>query len=810
MKRFFKSAAASALSCVMAATAFSGMPVLAAETAALPDWIPDTYEEAVDFLNRYGHTHVNEYVCIVQEAAGENSNYTDQFMVNGMSDSILVSSKIYSVKAEDPGKDDGSEDYYARLRAYENYQNLLKNVGEKGVNEAPKYQVLIFLPNKTGAFSIRVWKEPDFVVDPVESSDGVPAVVNTSIGDMEYTFEQTAAGCTETDLFSWLPDCRTELEDYMLYNGAISLHDDGVVVCTDVNYSTGADLLFGQTGNTFVNWYTANIPRYTVRAPMLAGGESSVSISIYKAKAEGRTVFSQFIGRLFDDSPAKVTTKAVIAKKDGDKMSLKMTEAVPADLNADGNLNNDDLHLISGYLTEGNTLDTAQTILADFNGDKIVDARDLTMIKRKMITESRTPAITTGAAEATTGGWGIGGGGMDSPGVGPEAGDWGGWSEGKSGWDGPGESNGILDPTVPAIQPSSGVLTAGEWNDNENWEFFSELVHKGLVTFPSFGMDPVYRVALTVTNNGEPVPNQRVTMTGGTAEWSAVTDRSGVALLFYSKEDAGKEMTVEADGKTILTFTAPEEKSDQTGILVPDTAYTAELNADFTNYDKTEVMFIIDTTGSMGDEIAYLQKDFEKIAEDVDTGDISFSVNFYRDEGDDYVTRCNPFTDDVSEVIRLIDNERADGGGDLPEAVAQILEETLVQGDWHQGTNKIAFLIFDAPPHKGDKENKQIEAAVKAAAAKGIRVVPVVASNADRDTELFARALSIMTNGNYVFLTDDSGVGGSHLEPIIGEYTVELLHDIIVRNILEAAGFTAQDTWTVPQEQEGQTEQPAA
>ena len=61
--------------------------------------------------------------------------------------------------------------------------------------------------------------------------------------------------------------------------------------------------------------------------------------------------------------------------------------------------------------------------------------------------------------------------------------------------------------------------------------------------------------------------------------------------------------------------------------------------------------------------------------------------------------------------------------------------------------------------------------------------MPVVASNAERETELFGRALAIMTNSNYVFLTDDSGIGDSHLEPIIGDYKVELLHDIIVRNI---------------------------
>jgi len=45
--------------------------------------------------------------------------------------------------------------------------------------------------------------------------------------------------------------------------------------------------------------------------------------------------------------------------------------------------------------------------------------------------------------------------------------------------------------------------------------------------------------------------------------------------------------------------------------------------------------------------------------------------------------------------------------------------------------------------------------------------------------------VAICTGAPYVFLTDDSGIGGSHLEPIIGDYEVEKLHDVIVRIINE-------------------------
>ena len=126
----------------------------------------------------------------------------------------------------------------------------------------------------------------------------------------------------------------------------------------------------------------------------------------------------------------------------------------------------------------------------------------------------------------------------------------------------------------------------------------------------------------------------------------------------------------------------------------------------------------------------------------------------------------------------------SEGGGDEPEAVAQILKETITDNDeWSEDAAKVAFMIFDAPPHEGTEDT--LKQAVETTARKGIRLVPVVASNSTRDTELFGRAIAITTNGTYVFLTDDSGIGETHLEPIVGDYTVELLHDVIVRIISE-------------------------
>ena len=180
----------------------------------------------------------------------------------------------------------------------------------------------------------------------------------------------------------------------------------------------------------------------------------------------------------------------------------------------------------------------------------------------------------------------------------------------------------------------------------------------------------------------------------------------------------------------------------------------------------------------MADELLFLQSEFTAITEKVGTDHTRYSVNFYRDEYDEYVTKCNPFSTDIKTIQKNLNNEIADGGGDYPEAVSDALTETMFASDWSEESVKLAFMIFDAPPHSGKEQ--ELLAAAQEAAKKGIHIIPVISSDSDRDTELFGRAIAITTDGSYVFLTDDSGIGNSHEEPVIGSYEVRPLYDIIV------------------------------
>ena len=200
-------------------------------------------------------------------------------------------------------------------------------------------------------------------------------------------------------------------------------------------------------------------------------------------------------------------------------------------------------------------------------------------------------------------------------------------------------------------------------------------------------------------------------------------------------------------------------------------------------------MLMVDTTGSMSDELMYLQEELrdmvERISDDNANLPIRVSVNFYRDEGDEYIVRSYPFTFEIDNAVDSIMDQQAMGGGDTPEAVHTALHAAINEHDWDEHAVKLMFLVLDAPPHEDAQIVDETNKLTAMAAAQGIRIIPVASSGIDKATEYLLRTMAFTTGGTYTFLTDDSGIGGSHIEPTIGDYQVEKLNDMMVRIVNE-------------------------
>ena len=338
----------------------------------------------------------------------------------------------------------------------------------------------------------------------------------------------------------------------------------------------------------------------------------------------------------------------------------------------------------------------------------------------------------------------------------------------------------------------SGLLTAGEWNDLDNWGFWTDLFNENAYyeKMSYWRFFPKKLVAVKVVDeNKVGVANVPVMLLNGRkVEFATKTDNEGYAYCWMNLFDKNglntnnNDLMLIVDGTVIngqLKLTTRNSQKLNVNVVVDKDAKHAN--------SKADVAFIVDATGSMSDEIRFLKSDLSYIIDHASSESnvaIRTAALFYRDKGDAYLTRHDDFKDDVSQTQEFISRQSASGGGDYPEAVHSALEASLEDLSWDDGARaRIAFLILDAPAHYENDIIKSLQKSIKLYAKRGIKLIPVAASGVDKDTEFMLRFFDLATGGTYVFLTDDSGIGNSHIKASVGNYKVEQLADLMVRLI---------------------------
>lgn len=337
-------------------------------------------------------------------------------------------------------------------------------------------------------------------------------------------------------------------------------------------------------------------------------------------------------------------------------------------------------------------------------------------------------------------------------------------------------------PGGNGVNPKAGTITAGEWKDLDNFGLWLEKLSQDewKRMARNRGLDTARMIKVTVKDGGACFNVPVKLMSGDKTLFSARTDINGNAYLFFGEEDQ------------------PDGVSVNGTVTALDGAKELEINAENAGVAAKELdlMLMIDTTGSMGDELEYIKAELSDLVSRIAGADESFSirisVNFYRDEGDLYVVKYFDFRSDVNECLELMKDEHADGGGDYPEAVHTALENAVTGHQWREDAVKLCFFVLDAPPHNESEIqgiNKNILDSLRAAAENGVRIIPVASSGVDLDTEIVLRSFAVMTGGTYVFITNDSGIGGGHKEAEVGEHVVETLNECMIRIACEYCGI---------------------
>lgn len=357
----------------------------------------------------------------------------------------------------------------------------------------------------------------------------------------------------------------------------------------------------------------------------------------------------------------------------------------------------------------------------------------------------------------------------------------------------PSEGNPVYTPPDQQFAP----LQAGEIDDNEEFGGYLQyrLDFQKFLGYPVSDRDISERHIIQVTTqNGSPVLGAEVLVYDGQRLVTALrTTATGTAYFFPRAYGAnGATFSVDVSkGQSSTNFTISREQTNMT--------WPVTLNVQPTRPPvQLDVVFLIDATGSMSDEISQLKDNILSISAQIEAlpgdPDVRFGLVHYRDRGDSYVVRSSDFTGNVQRFQRDLQQVSAGGGGDDPESMNEALHVAVNQMSWRvENTVSLVFLVADAPPHLDYSQDYDYAATMMNAAELGIKIFPI-GSRLDgngqyqQQAEYIFRQIAQFTGGNFIFLTyedtpQSSGEPGTEYNVSEDSYSVEDLDALVVRLI---------------------------
>lgn len=347
-------------------------------------------------------------------------------------------------------------------------------------------------------------------------------------------------------------------------------------------------------------------------------------------------------------------------------------------------------------------------------------------------------------------------------------------------------------------------LRAGEIDDNADWDTY-QTYRRNYFDTPNLAVDDVAvdgrQVIRVVDSAGRPI--------------------LGACVEIYQYDLLVAQARTYATGQTLFFPNAYGETvryNDEFRVVVSKGNATTEatldreaiggvtqitLDLEQSSAQQLDVLFLLDATGSMSDEIRQLQDNILSISTQIDALPENISTRYglvaYRDRGDEYITRRYDFTGDVTNFQRDLNSVVAAGGGDTPESLNQAFYEGLTMLDWRgDDTIKLVFLVADAPPHINYSDDVSYAESMQYALANGIKVHPIASGGLDNQGEFILRQIAQHTMGKFLFLTYDDGVGGSagdsrtdlevgdpEDEQGVGDYSVSQLDELVLRLITD-------------------------
>ncbi|MGD2269714.1 MAG: VWA domain-containing protein [Desulfobacterales bacterium] len=342
-------------------------------------------------------------------------------------------------------------------------------------------------------------------------------------------------------------------------------------------------------------------------------------------------------------------------------------------------------------------------------------------------------------------------------------------------------------PAGPSTKKRSSGLKAGVSDDNKQFNYYLNFLEK-FNRVPHIPLDVRERIILQIKDvNGKSVPNAGVSIYHEGDKIETGKTFADGSYLFFPSVFRGKFNKFRAD----IIY-----GQDETEVIFKrDGRRQIEINLNgkraVSPRIPVDIVFILDTTGSMGEEINRLKKTIEIINLNLSSLSsrplVRFGMVLYRDQRDDYVTSVIPLTTDLEPFSRKLYGVYAGGGGDNPEDLQSALHDALQKIEWNQDGIRIGFVITDAPPHLDYGQKYTYARAAADAKSAGIKLFTIGTGGLNVAGEYVLRQIAQYTYAKYIFLTygetgeSEGGRPGSVSHHTGANYQTDKLEAIIIR-----------------------------
>lgn len=269
----------------------------------VPDWVPKTYLDALEFSNKYGATHVDgKYVCVIQQRSrSENAFYAMECVATSSSNRISYdfSGDIYFSAEDAPDKSD--------TEAYEAYLKRLKAAGiSEDTTELDNYFRIEVYESLLSGFNVTLEEGYYNGEEPVIDSSNV----------YNFGYYMSVFNLEQTDIFSFMPDSVEEYDEFIKEHGNVCAFNDYVIYCGDVPRSSGVELQMEQNGDAEIKEFKSyTIGERVADMGNISDGGSVRTVRMYEGIEWGEVNVDFSLVR-FDNTVTKKTSSNFTIERD--------------------------------------------------------------------------------------------------------------------------------------------------------------------------------------------------------------------------------------------------------------------------------------------------------------------------------------------------------------------------------------------------------------------------------------------------------------------------------------------------------------